>query len=444
MAQPSDRWALKILTLPIFSDAFAQAILKTPYANLAIIAAMEVHSAAEFVIKVHEWSSSLSDEINDVLLPNSFMLEQYWKILKKSDSDPSHTPLLDRENAARWKWASKLEEIGKRAGQHSKLLNETSNSEGLSAVETARLRRDLAIQAEIVQKRATTLKEACPFPLPVVGSMEAFVTDRDEPEAARLFVWWWLFDDAVHVKPNELTMNDEGLFGVAWQTKVGWDLFQKEDWERDFWVRDLNTRDSFRNAPPNYNRSLQWIRNLAKYSLYGKFNGATHIIESSVKEIGKITAHSARVTMLDAAVHAQRSTEEIGLQANWKNPGPLVLKYTRNRTSIPARMVHQLVKDLAEQEHPFEAPDDAVLDEADQSALDEVEFFVKTNGSRSAQEFRYHCLQLGDDSALACNRLPLDECTSVGAFLPDPAILCKHCAKARPEVASRCFTVVKT
>eukprot|EP00435_Cladocopium_sp_Y103_P005243 s3333_g1.t1 len=58
----------------------------------------------------------------------------------------------------------------------------------------------LAIQAEIVQKRATTLKEACPFPLPVVGSMEAFVTDRDEPEAARLFVWWWL--SATKISPK--------------------------------------------------------------------------------------------------------------------------------------------------------------------------------------------------------------------------------------------------
>ena len=28
------------------------------------------------------------------------------------------------------------------------------------------------------------------------------------------------FDDAIHVRPDELIMNDEGLFGVAWQTKV--------------------------------------------------------------------------------------------------------------------------------------------------------------------------------------------------------------------------------
>ena len=50
MAQSQDRWASKILALPIFSDEFAQAILRSPYSNLALIAAMEVHSAGEFVV----------------------------------------------------------------------------------------------------------------------------------------------------------------------------------------------------------------------------------------------------------------------------------------------------------------------------------------------------------------------------------------------------------
>ena len=79
----------------------------------------------------------------------------------------------------------------------------------------------LAVQAEIVQKRATTLKEANPIPIEVIGCMEQFVADVEEADAARLFVWWWLcmvfaslrFDDAVHVKPHELILTDEGLFG---------------------------------------------------------------------------------------------------------------------------------------------------------------------------------------------------------------------------------------
>ena len=65
-------------------------------------------------------------------------------------------------------------------------------------------------------------------------------------------------------------------------------------------------------------------------------------LKELISTLSSLTAHSARVTLLDAAVHAGRSTEEIGLQANWNNPGPLVLKYTRNRTSVPAQMVRQL------------------------------------------------------------------------------------------------------
>ena len=49
MAQSNERWASKILCLPVFSDAFAQAVLASPFANLALISAMEVRVASEFV-----------------------------------------------------------------------------------------------------------------------------------------------------------------------------------------------------------------------------------------------------------------------------------------------------------------------------------------------------------------------------------------------------------
>ena len=35
MAQMADWWATKIVALPIFSDAFAKAVLRSPFANLA-------------------------------------------------------------------------------------------------------------------------------------------------------------------------------------------------------------------------------------------------------------------------------------------------------------------------------------------------------------------------------------------------------------------------
>ena len=610
MAQTTDRWSSKILALPLFSDEFAQAIARSQYVNLALIAAMEVRSPGEFVAKVHEWESALDEEIKAVLLTNQFMLEQYWslassvekaffestavqlgfglcdpttialssdaararraraiksmnekplqqprKIFKKTDEDNTATPLLDKENAARWKWAAKLEAIGHRAGPSSKLLSSTSStssSEGLTASESARLRQLvlssgaprtmavhiaswerfeewavsnklnvfplsqdvilkyalfldsrecgptvvpsfrtavkwvtsklaiecpdlasaalLAVQNEIVQKRAKTLKEAVPFPLELVACLETFVLSAEEPAAARVFIWWWLcmvyaslrFDDALHVKPNEIVVNHEGLFGVAWQTKVerkrrgakfavphagfhdarwlqtGWDLLCLDDLDRDHWVCELGTREHFVSGPPTYQRSVQWLKFLARFSLNHYFIGPELRLKELIAIVPTLTAHSARVTMLDAAVHAGRSTEEIGLQANWKNPGPLVLKYTRNRTNIPAQMIQQLVKDMAEQAHPVEPDQDTFLDDSDETALDEVQFFIKTFTSRPDHDFRYHCSAVDDFEVLACKRLSREDCTAVGSALPDVAMLCKHCARARPDVESRC------
>ena len=90
------------------------------------------------------------------------------------------------------------------------------------------------------------------------------------------------------------------------------------------------------------------------------------------------------MTLLDAAVHAGRSAEEIGLQANWKNPGPLVLKYTRNRSSIPAQMVQQLVKDMLVQSHPAVSSETVDLDDEDPAAMDQVLFFTKQTTRESA------------------------------------------------------------
>ena len=161
----------------------------------------------------------------------------------------------------------------------------------------------IALQKEIVQRRATTLKEAVPIPIEVIRCLELFVCS-DAPDPARLFLWWWLclvftslrFDDGVHVSPKDLQFLDDGLFGVSWQTKVerkrrgtkfaipcvgfsgqewlaaGWDLFNKGSLERDFWMSDLNSRTEFRPGPPDYARSVQWLKVIARDALkqFGK------------------------------------------------------------------------------------------------------------------------------------------------------------------------------
>ena len=69
-----------------------------------------------------------------------------------------------------------------------------------------------------------------------------------------------------------------------------------------------------------------------------------------------------------------RSTEEIGLQANWKNPGPLVLKYTRNRTGQDGPAARE--RNMLVHEHPVEVADDVELDTEDPAVLDQFQFYT--------------------------------------------------------------------
>ena len=409
------------------------------------------------------------------------------KRLKSDQTQSSSTPLLDKENAEKEIWASmhSLEphplHIDKILKYALSLDQRECGPSVIPALKTslkwvaARLaielpdlddRRLRALQESVIAKRAKALKEAVPFPIPIVGLLEVFVCDETKPDASRLFVWWILcmifaslrFDDAIHVRPFELVMQGEGLFGVAWQTKVdrkragtkfvvpsvgfreknwlvsGWNILQKTDLDRDYWIPELNTREAFLDKPPTYLRTVQWMRFFA-YALWSAEEHPESMETMRIRQVLKdITAHSCRVTLLDAAVHAGRSTEEIGLQANWKNPGPLVLKYTRNRSSVPALMIKQLVNELVQANHPAVEDENTILTDSADSDLDGTEFFTKNKSTRSYYDYKLHATALGDPSVLACNKFEISECTSIGNVLPDLAVLCKACAKARPDI----------
>ena len=266
-----------------------------------------------------------------------------------------------------------------------------------------------ALEKAVFDKRGKPLKEAIPFPVQIIGAMEKFVL-RNEFNEAEVFVWWILcmifaslrFDDAIHVKPHELEFKDEGLFGVSWQTKTerkrrgtklvapdvsfagvqwlrhGWPLFNKTfarqfaDMKRDFWVPDLESKIVFRNTAPDYARALQWAHHLI-YSAARIENVEAGLLT----KVPKLTWLSARVTMLDQAVHFRRIPQEIGVQANWKDPGPLVLKYTRSRSSWPARMIKQLVAEILQAHLPACAREDDEIEDNEDTDLSITEFFVK-------------------------------------------------------------------
>ena len=94
-------------------------------------------------------------------------------------------------------------------------------------------------------------------------------------------------------------------------------------------------------------------------------------------------------------------------------------------------MVQQLVQDMLTQCHPVEESEEVELDAVDRLSFNQAHFYVKTDGSRSSYDYRYHCSAEEDDNVLACGRVSIADCTDVGSFLPDASVLCKHCARAR-------------
>lgn len=86
MAQVKDRWIEKILSLPLFDEAFKNAIASTPLASMSFIAAVDVESGTEFVQRVFAWSESWGPEVSSVLGDRPLMLEQLWPICKATES----------------------------------------------------------------------------------------------------------------------------------------------------------------------------------------------------------------------------------------------------------------------------------------------------------------------------------------------------------------------
>lgn len=91
------------------------------------------------------------------------------------------------------------------------------------------------------------------------------------------------------------------------------------------------------------------------------------------KVINLLTMHSCRVTLLDAAVDAGRSAEEIGLQANWIKP-----------VVNSAVMIKQLVKDLVQENHPVQEDDQTMLFDLCDSELSSIEFYTSNSPARAA------------------------------------------------------------
>ena len=62
-------------------------------------------------------------------------------------------------------------------------------------------------------------------------------------------------------------------------------------------------------------------------------------------------------------------------------------------------------------------------------------FFMKTPKKGSSYEYKIHVCAADDLNAIACGRTTAADCEHIGDLLPDVTLLCKHCARERPDVA---------
>ena len=150
--------------------------------------------------------------------------------------------------------------------------------------------------------------------------------------------------------------------------------------------------------------------------------------EKFEKEIQTITWHSMRVTMLSAAVEAGVDDKAIGLQANWKDPGPLVLKYARKRKDISVGMVRNLAAQLREQWKP-DPEEFTVEDREDIVEPVVIEYVLKNNASAAkitAADVKFHIFHPAHNpTQTLCGRLEIADCLSFGA--EPPGDVCKIC-----------------
>ena len=198
---------------------------------------------------------------------------------------------------------------------------------------------------------------------------------------------------------------------------------------------------AFHEKPPTYGHAMIWlayslkrvlrIASVKKWLIPGE---GTELL--ALAEL--LSGHSGRVTLLSLAVHEGESEQAIGLQANWKDPGPMVLKYARNRKEISAKMVDRLISTMrASWEPKDQAVEDIIDDDEDTQSPEPLEFFIKKSkrvGSLKDLKFHVKVAAGSDEAKTACMKFNLIDLASVGTAQPEIASICSACIRARELV----------
>ena len=181
-----------------------------------------------------------------------------------------------------------------------------------------------------------------------------------------------------------------------------------------------------------YSRGLSWLK---AFMLRGISEARilklveVNEMDELEKAVREVTWHSMRVTMLSEAVKAQVDDKIVGLQANWKDPSQLVLKYARQRKELSVAMVKNMTEKLRQSWVPDQTQ--FVVEEEDEEVTEPIvpEFIVKSSlpaSALSSSDLRCHIFdrRVHEDTSV-CGRLKLQDAASVGTQAP--GMICQLC-----------------
>ena len=304
-----------------------------------------------------------------------------------------------------------------------------------------------------------------------LGAMEKFVLNDTCPERVRQQIVCGFvlactfgalrFEDARNIDPHQLHSQPDGLYGVLWRTKTRrrrglkfmipraslgsadwltrWETLMsihhpKEDssrWLCRYYLRNnLVSVDHCRDL--DYTEFLLVFRSCVAAALEMH---QTHTMKQAYREVNNLTLQSMRETFAQA--HVQRTEEQrlIALQGHWpEGQSRFALQYARDRRLIPLHMVRALTTQAT---HTWRPPvcDTEVVDSGSDA---EHETYYRAGAASPLLDknwlVRYHVASSRRPARSACGNWSLNQLHNVGPAAPGRWLLCKSCARARPEI----------
>ncbi|CAE7825222.1 unnamed protein product [Symbiodinium sp. CCMP2592] len=404
-----DRWTAKILAYPCFDAAFVSALLGTQLANLQVVLAMEVETPGMFAQKAYEWTSKLAPEAHEVFAARPQMLEQFYVFAKAAETlfeeslgyqmgfsrcekIPRQRSSLSiaefqRDMAIRALAApSWLKAIADRAGDHAK--PKAPDHGLLSPEEKARLqllvftsgapstmnhiRRFEKFESWAHRSGAQFYPITNDLVLKYAIELDGMECGPTALPSLRMALRWVSFRTNIalpSIESAEIKALEKEIFTQRGKplkeadpfpvelvaAMVGLELFELEFplVERDFWIPDLETKEKWRETPPDYARSLQWLHHLVWHA----------------------------------------------------------------GSSLPALMIKDLVAEISKDFTPQCALADDVIDDSDDREATLTEFFIKAPEKGSSYEYRFHVCSAESVEEIACKRAITPEFVHVGAKL---------------------------